>query len=237
MSSPALVEVLNVTKEYRRASGDSFTALKRMSLSVAAGEFTALLGKSGSGKSTLLNLIAGLDRPTAGEVIVAGTRLRGLGEDALAAWRGRNVGVVFHFFQLLPTLTVIENVMLAMDFLDSVPRRERPDRARALLGLVGISDQADKLPAMLSGGQQQRAAVARALADDPPILVADEPTGNLDSHTAGSVLDLFGDLVGRGKTLVVVTHDDEVTRRAHSVVRLTDGMVTGEEAFVGRGEA
>ena len=235
-SSP-LVELLNVTKEYRRASGDPFTALKRVSLSVAAGEFTALLGKSGSGKSTLLNLIAGLDRPTAGEVIVAGTRLRGLSEDALAAWRGRNVGVVFQFFQLLPTLTVIENVMLAMDFLDSVPRRERPDRARALLELVGISDQADKLPATLSGGQQQRAAVARALANDPPILVADEPTGNLDSHTAGSVLDLFGDLVERGKTLVVVTHDDEVTRRAHEVVRLADGMVMGEEAFVARGGA
>ena len=220
-----LLYLTAVTKVYKLPSGQTYTALKEVSMAVAPGELVAVLGRSGSGKSTLLNLIAGLDRPTSGEISVAGTSLRGLGEDALARWRGRNVGVVFQFFQLLPTLTVLENVLLAMDFLKVVPRRERQRRAQGLLEAVGIADQGAKLPATLSGGQQQRAAIARALANDPPILVADEPTGNLDTATAGAVLELFGVLVAEGKTLVVVTHDEAIARQAHRVVRLEDGRV------------
>ncbi len=220
-----LLYLTAVTKAYKLPSGQIYTALKEVSMAVAPGELIAVLGRSGSGKSTLLNLIAGLDRPTLGEVSVAGTSLRGLGEDALARWRGCNVGVVFQFFQLLPTLTVLENVLLAMDFLKVVPRRERQRRAQGLLEAVGIADQGAKLPATLSGGQQQRAAVARALANDPPILVADEPTGNLDTATAGAVLELFGVLVAEGKTLVVVTHDESIARQADRVIRLEDGRV------------
>lgn len=214
-----------VTKIYKLPSGRTYTALKGVSMTVAPGELVAILGRSGSGKSTLLNLIAGLDRPTSGEVSVAGTSLRNLSEDALARWRGRNVGVVFQFFQLLPTLTVLENVLLAMDFLKVVPRQERKKRAQSLLEGVGIADQGAKLPATLSGGQQQRAAIARALANDPPILVADEPTGNLDTATAGAVIELFGTLVAEGKTLVVVTHDEAIARQADRVIRLEDGHV------------
>ena len=220
-----LLYLTAVTKVYKLPSGQTYTALKEVSMAVAPGELIAVLGRSGSGKSTLLNLIAGLDRPTSGEISVAGTSLRGLGEDALARWRGRNVGVVFQFFQLLPTLTVLENVLLAMDFLNVVPRRERQGRAQGLLEAVGVADQGAKLPATLSGGQQQRAAIARALANDPPILVADEPTGNLDTATAGAVLELFGVLVAEGKTLVVVTHDEAIARQADRVIRLEDGRV------------
>ncbi|XXY48501.1 ABC transporter ATP-binding protein [Sorangium sp. So ce269] len=231
-----LIELEGVTKTYPRPSGPLFTALAGVSLAVAPGELVAVVGRSGSGKSTLLNLIAGLDRPTRGEVRVAGARLHTMSEDALALFRGRSVGVVFQFFQLLPTLTVLENVLLAMDLLGVIPRRERRERALHLLSLVAITDQADKLPATLSGGQQQRAAIARALANDPPLLLADEPTGNLDSRTAGDVLDLFVDLVERGKTLLVVTHDEEVARRVHRVVRLADGAVV-EDRVVAPGRA
>jgi putative ABC transport system ATP-binding protein len=186
---------------------------------------TAVVGKSGSGKSTVLNLLAGLDQPTSGLVHVAGQPLHELSESALASWRGRHVGVVFQFFQLLPTLTVLENVILAMEFVGAFAAPEREPRARALLDRVGIADQADKLPSRLSGGQQQRAAIARALANDPAILVADEPTGNLDSKTGASVVELFQGLASQGKTIVIVTHDDEIAGRAGRVVRLADGRV------------
>jgi putative ABC transport system ATP-binding protein len=204
--------------------------LRGVSLRVASGDFLAVLGKSGSGKSTLLNLIAGIDRPTEGEVRAAGENLNRLGENKMALWRGRNVGVVFQFFQLLPTLTVEENILLAMDFVGKIPGADRRKRARDLLELVGLSDQAAKLPSALSGGQQQRAAIARALANDPPIILADEPTGNLDSETSAAVAELFHGLIAQRKTLLIVTHDDKLASRAHRVIRLKDGRIDADEA-------
>ncbi len=222
------IAVRKVVKTYSVAAGE-FVALDHVSLDVTDGEFVAIVGRSGSGKTTLLNLLAGIDRPTAGTVRVAGADLGSLSESRLASWRGRNVGLVFQFFQLLPTLTVIENVMLPMDFAKAVPVSERRERAQQLLERVGVGDQADKVPAMLSGGQQQRAAIARALANDPPILLADEPTGNLDSVTAEAVLELFGELNGDGQTIVVVTHEREVQAIASRVVTLVDGRVATDE--------
>jgi putative ABC transport system ATP-binding protein len=191
------------------------------------------VGRSGSGKSTLLNLVAGIDRPTSGEVVVGGAPVGGLDESALAAWRGRNVGVVFQFFQLLPTLTVVENVALPMDLCATRSPRDARARAMELLAQVGIVDQATKLPASLSGGQQQRAAIARALANDPPVLVADEPTGNLDSRTAESVLGLLRVTAGAGRTVLMVTHERDVAGLVDRVVTLADGRVVGD---VRRGE-
>jgi putative ABC transport system ATP-binding protein len=219
-----VIDVRDVTKTYETASGP-FTALSKVSLRVAAGEFLAVVGRSGSGKSTLINMITGIDRPTGGEVHVAGAAVHSLGQQALASWRGRNVGVVFQFFQLLPTLTVAENVMLPMDFCDTYPAQERRPRALALLDRFGIAEQADKLPSALSGGQQQRAAIARALANEPALLVADEPTGNLDSHTAHDVLKLFAAIAGEGTTVVMVTHSQEALPYVTSTVELEDGKV------------
>ncbi|MGH3713705.1 MAG: ABC transporter ATP-binding protein [Micromonosporaceae bacterium] len=222
------IQVSDVVKAYPVSDGE-FVAVDRLSLEIAAGEFVAIVGRSGSGKTTLLNLLAGIDRPTSGTVRVAGADLGGLSENGLASWRGRYVGLVFQFFQLLPTLTVAENVMLPMDFARTVPAAERRDRALALLERVGVGDQADKVPATLSGGQQQRAAIARALANDPPILLADEPTGNLDSHTAEAVLRLFGELNADGRTIVVVTHERDVRSVAGRQVTLRDGRVVAED--------
>jgi putative ABC transport system ATP-binding protein len=219
----SIVDVRSVVKTYDTPSGP-FRALGGVSLRVGKGELVAVVGKSGSGKSTLANLIAGIDRPTSGEVFVAGAPVHALSESKLAAWRGRNVGVVFQFYQLLPTLTIAENVMLPMDFCGTYSGGERRERAMRLLDRVGVADQADKLPAALSGGQQQRAAIARALANDPPVLVADEPTGNLDSKTADAVLKLFARLADEGKTVVVVTHERDVRRFAARVVTLVDGV-------------
>lgn len=196
-------------------------------MSIAAGEMTAITGKSGSGKSTLLNLIGGIDRPTAGDVTVAGVSIQRSSERALAAWRGATVGVVFQFFQLLPTLTVVENVMLPMDFLRARPAKTRRPRALELLDRVGLVDQANKLPAALSGGQQQRVAIARALANDPKVVTADEPTGNLDSETARAVLELFRALADEGRTVVVATHERDISRLATRTVALIDGRVAG----------
>jgi putative ABC transport system ATP-binding protein len=230
MSAP-IVHLEAVERVYTLRSGESYAALRGLSLRVAAGEHVAVLGKSGSGKSTLLNLLAGLDRATAGRVLVGGTDTAGLSEDALARWRGPNVGVVFQFFQLLPTLTVLENLLLAMDLVGKVPAALRRTLARDLLDRVGVADQAAKLPAMLSGGQQQRAAIARALANDPALLLADEPTGNLDSETAHDIGQLFGQLAREGKTLLIVTHDAALAAGARRVLRLKDGsMVTDEPA-------
>jgi putative ABC transport system ATP-binding protein len=219
-----MITLRGVTKTFDTPAG-SFAALRGIDLDIKNGEFVAVVGKSGSGKSTLLNMIAGLDRPSTGIVSVAGAPLAELNHDRLAAWRGKNVGVVFQFFQLLPTLTALENVMLPMDFSGAIPAGERETRARALLARVGVGDQAAKLPATLSGGQQQRVAIARALANDPPLLVADEPTGNLDSQTSAEIFALFGGLVADGKTLVVVTHERDTVSGASRTLTLADGCV------------
>jgi putative ABC transport system ATP-binding protein len=224
-----LIQLRDVTKVYPTAGG-GFTALDGINLCLAAGELTAVVGKSGSGKSTLANLITGIDRPTTGQVLVGGTAVHALDESRLATWRGRNVGVVFQFFQLLPTLTVVENVMLPMDFCGTHAPAEAGARARELLARVGIAEQADRLPAALSGGQQQRAAIARALANDPALVVADEPTGNLDSRTAESVLDLLRELARAGKTVVVVTHERDALRTFDRVVALVDGRVAEDKS-------
>ena len=221
-----MIELRDLTKHYPGPDGGT-RALDAVTLDLPVGEFVAIVGKSGSGKSTLINLIAGIDRPSAGQVHVAGTAVHALDESRLAAWRGRHVGVVFQFFQLLPTLTVLENVMLPMDFCATYPKAQARARALQLLADVGIGEQAHKLPSALSGGQQQRAAIARALANDPPLVVADEPTGNLDSHTATAVLALLAGLPRRGKTVLMVTHERDLSRIADRVVSLADGRVVG----------
>jgi len=218
-----------VTKTYRTPAGD-FSALADVSLRIDRGEFVVVMGPSGSGKSTLLGLLAGLDRPTRGEVVVCGAALHGLSEGALSRWRGRAVGIVFQFFQLLPTLTAVENVMLPMDFGGTWPARERHARARRLLERVGVADQADKLPATLSGGEQQRVAVARALANAPAVLLADEPTGNLDSRASAALLELFAGLVRDGQTVVMVTHEPRARQYASRTFVLTDGRIEGTHA-------
>jgi putative ABC transport system ATP-binding protein len=221
-----IIDLHRVTKTFESAAGN-FTALHEIDLQVDRGDFVAVIGKSGSGKSTLLNMITGIDRPTSGEVVVNGSAIHQLSEGQVAVWRGRNVGLVFQFFQLIPTLTAIENVMLPMDFCNMYSDGERERRAQFLLGLVGIAEQADKLPAALSGGEQQRVAIARALANDPPLVIADEPTGNLDSKTAAIVFGLFQDLVKQGKTVLIVTHDKELARAVPHKIEIADGRING----------
>ena len=220
-----LITLHDVAKSYPTPSG-AFEALRCVSLEIRQGEFVTVVGKSGSGKSTLLNLIAGIDRASSGTVTVAGKVLQGLNEQQLATWRGGTVGVVFQFFQLLPTLTVLENVMLAMDFCQKFPARERRTRALALLAQVGVQEQCNKLPATLSGGQQQRVAIARALANAPAVIVADEPTGNLDSVTAATVLQLLRDMAGAGTTIVVATHDEDIARLSDRTIHVADGSLS-----------
>jgi len=219
-----LIELRQVVKTFETAAGP-FTALKEIDLSVNEGEFVAVIGKSGSGKSTLLNMIAGIDRPTSGEVWVGDTALHRLSENQMAKWRGLNLGVVFQFFQLLPTLSLVENVMLPMDFRNVYAPRDREKRAMRLLEMVGLAEHAHKLPSAISGGQQQRVAIARALANDPPIILADEPTGNLDSEAAESVFALFDSLIAGGKTVLMVTHDGDLARRARRAMVVSDGQV------------
>lgn len=223
-----MIELQALSKTYRGA-GEGFTALNHVDLQFANGEFAAIVGKSGSGKSTLLNMLTGIDHPSTGKVVINNTDVHTLGESELASWRGRNVGIVFQFFQLIPTLTVLENVLLAMDFVNVIPKNERRQRAEMLLKQVGIGQQGHKLPSTLSGGEQQRAAIARALANNPPILVADEPTGNLDSHTTEVVQNLFRELVDAGKTVIVVTHDQSASARFERVITLKDGMVESDK--------
>jgi putative ABC transport system ATP-binding protein len=229
-----LIELRGVSKTYPSADG-GFAALRDVDLLLPPGEFVAVVGRSGSGKSTLLNLVAGIDRPSAGEVLVGGTPVHALDESRLAAWRGRNVGVVFQFFQLLPTLTILENVLLPIDFCGTLPPAKARARGLQLLDQVGIADQAGKLSSALSGGQQQRAAIARALANDPPLLVADEPTGNLDSHTAEAVLELLVAMSRAGRTVLMVTHERDVRSVADRVVTLEDGRIASIEIAPRRG--
>jgi putative ABC transport system ATP-binding protein len=223
----SMIDLRSIKKVYKTDAGP-FLALKGIDLQVDKGEFVAVVGKSGSGKSTLINMFTGIDHPTEGEVIVAQTPIRQLDEGQMAEWRGRNLGIVFQFFQLLPTLTVLENVMIPMDLAGKYEEAERPERALFLLDQVGIAEDAYKFPASISGGEQQRAAIARALANDPPILVADEPTGNLDSRTAESVFQLFESLVAEGKTILMVTHDGELAGRVPRTVTLADGLIVSE---------
>ncbi len=223
----SIIDLREVNKFYKTAVGD-YPALKSIDLQINAGEFVSIIGKSGSGKSTLLNMITGIDRPTNGEVFVNGTAVHEMGENKMARWRGNNLGIVFQFFQLLPIISVIENIMLPMDFCRTYPMNERRGRAMQLLELVELADHAHKLPTALSGGQQQRVAIARALANDPPIVIADEPTGNLDSKTAESVFALFNDLVAQGKTIIIVTHDSGLAKRTHRTALIADGEIVNE---------
>jgi len=225
----ALISLRKVHKTYDTPTGP-FTALNSVSLEVGKGEFIAVMGKSGSGKSTLLNMITGIDTPSSGEIQIASIAVHTLNQEQLAAWRGKTVGVVFQFFQLLPTLTIVENVMLPMDFCKTYPPRRRRGKAMELLEKVGIPDQARKLPSELSGGQQQLAAIARALANDPPILAADEPTGNLDSQTSDRVMRLFSKLSEEGKTVVMVTHERDMDRYFTRSIALSDGNILAKTA-------
>jgi putative ABC transport system ATP-binding protein len=227
-STQSQIELRDVFKSYETGAGE-IAVLKDVSLQVPQGDFVSIVGPSGSGKSTMLNMITGIDHPTRGEVVIGGQAVHELSENRLARWRGKHVGVIFQFFQLLPTLTILENVMLPMDFCDVYKRRERKGRAMELLEQVGIADQAHKLPSALSGGQQQRAAIARALANDPSIVVGDEPTGNLDTKTADAVFEMFLELVAQGKTVVIVTHDTALSERTERVIHIRDGKVDSDQ--------
>jgi putative ABC transport system ATP-binding protein len=222
----ALIELTGVEKVYRMGKVD-YRALRGIDLSIVAGEMVAVVGPSGSGKSTILNMITGIDRPTAGTVTFDGSRLDQLTEEELAVWRGANVGIIFQFFQLLPTLSALENAALPLDFLRRGSKRERFDRARHNLALVGLADKADHLPTELSGGEQQRVAIARSLAADPRLIVGDEPTGNLDTVTAADMFELLERLNAEGKTILFVTHDRELASRAGRVIEVRDGRVVG----------
>jgi putative ABC transport system ATP-binding protein len=236
--SRPLIALKEVSKTYQSASGD-FTALNKVSLEIRQAEFVAVVGKSGSGKSTLMNVLTGIDHVNSGEIMIGATAVHALKQTELAAWRGKNIGIIFQFFQLLPTLSIAENVMLPMDFCNTYSPKERRQRALALLDKLGIAEQADKLPSALSGGQQQRAAIARALANDPPILVADEPTGNLDTETADGIMQLFAQLVREGKTVLMVTHERDYEHYFSRTITLADGVIchssdTISEALLGR---
>lgn len=224
MIEEPMIEVRQVTKTF--PVGDTtVTILKGVSLTVQPGEFVAIVGPSGNGKSTLLNMITGIDRPSSGEVFVTGQALHTMSENQMAIWRGTHLGIIFQFFQMLPSLSLVQNIILPMEFAGKYTRQERRERAMGLLGLVGLAEQANKLPSMVSGGQQQRAAIARALANDPPMLVGDEPTGNLDAKTADEVFDIFETLVARGKTMLMVTHDRELAARMPRMVEVVNGLI------------
>ena len=226
-ASDELIQMHKVVKTFKNAAGE-FTVLHGIDLTIRRGDFAAVVGKSGSGKSTLLNMITGIDHPSSGQVVIGGTDIYRMTESQRSLWRGKNLGIVFQFFQLLPMLTLLENVMLPMDYVGLYSFEERPKRAMELLEMVGLEKQAHTLPLAVSTGQQQAAAIARALATDPPLLVADEPTGNLDSRAADAIINLFEDLVGNGKTIVMVTHDPSVTERTSRTVTISDGILINE---------
>lgn len=229
MSTPeAMIDMHGIVKTFRNAAGE-VTVLKKIDLTINRGEFVSIVGKSGSGKSTLLNMITGIDHPTRGQVVIGGTDIyTNVTESQRSKWRGRNLGIVFQFFQLLPMLTLLENVMLSMDYADMYDFDERPARAMEMLKLVALEQFANKLPVLVSTGQQQLAAIARALACDPPLLVADEPTGNLDTKSAGTIIDLFEELSRRGKTVLMVTHDPSLTSRTTRNIIIADGELIDE---------
>ena len=216
-----------VSKWFDSVAG-RFDALKGIDLTIGQGERVAIVGKSGSGKSTLLNMLTGIDHPSQGTVAINATEVHTLNESRLATWRGSTIGIVFQFFQLIPTLSIRENLLLAMDFVNVIPKKERTRRAETLLAQVGVSQHAGKLPAALSGGEQQRAAIARALANDPPILVADEPTGNLDSKTSEAIQRLFAQLADDGKTVIVVTHENVSDSSYNRIISLNDGVIVSD---------
>jgi putative ABC transport system ATP-binding protein len=224
---PIVISLQSLNKSYETPAG-RFEALRDVTLEIGPGEFVAISGKSGSGKSTLLNMAGGIDRPSSGAVVIGGAAIQEMNESELAGWRGRNVGFVFQFFQLLPTLTAAENVMLPMDFRRALPVGQRRDRALELLDSVGVAGQAGKLPSTLSGGQQQRVAIARAMANNPPVILADEPTGNLDSQTGAAIMRLFAKLASEGRTVVVVTHERDLRGLIDRSVELADGRVISQ---------
>lgn len=227
-STKAMIDMHGIVKTFKNAAGE-FIVLKGVDLTINRGEFVSIVGKSGSGKSTLLNMITGIDHPTDGRVVIGGTDIyTNVTESQRSKWRGRNLGIVFQFFQLLPMLTLLENVMLSMDFADMYDFDERPKRALEMLKMVGLAEFANKLPLLVSTGQQQLAAIARALACDPPLLVADEPTGNLDTKSANVIIDLFEELSRRGKTVVMVTHDPSLTSRTTRNIIIADGELINE---------
>jgi ABC-type lipoprotein export system ATPase subunit len=226
-AAEAVIQMQKVVKTFKNAAGE-FTVLKGIDLTLSRGEFVAIVGKSGSGKSTLLNMITGIDHPTGGQVVINGVNIYEMNESQRSLWRGKNLGIVFQFFQLLPMLTLLENVMLPMDYVGMYDFDERPKRAMELLAMVGLEAQAHKLPVAVSTGQQQSAAIARALATDPPILCADEPTGNLDSRSADAIIGLFDHLVERGKTIAMVTHDPSLTERTSRTIVISDGELVDE---------
>jgi putative ABC transport system ATP-binding protein len=231
--STHLIELRHVGKQYDTAAGP-FTALKNINLQVDKGEFVAVVGKSGSGKTTLINMMTGIDRPSQGEILIRNTAVHTLSEGQMATWRGKDIGIVFQFFQLLPTLTVVENVMLPMDFCNMYKFGEREPCALDILAQVDVAEHAYKLPSAVSGGQQQRVAIARALANDPPLIMADEPTGNLDSKTAEAIIDLFKRLVSAGKTIVMVTHDHDLAKQGTRILTITDGEIESDYQNGGR---
>jgi putative ABC transport system ATP-binding protein len=224
MGENAIIRVRDLVKVYKSSAGD-FPALKQVNLEVFPGEFLGILGKSGAGKTTLVNMVTGVDHITSGEVWVNDTPVHQLNENALALWRGRNLGIVYQSFHLMPGLTLLDNVMLPMDLSGTYQRRMSTQRALELLQQVELEEHAYKLPSAISGGQQQRVAIARALANDPPILIADEPTGRLDSNTAETIFNIFLDLVSQGKTILMVTHDNSLARRVSRTLRLADGEI------------
>jgi putative ABC transport system ATP-binding protein len=217
-----LIEMRDIYKIFKTGAGD-FTALNGVNVCFFEGEFVSVVGKSGSGKSTLVNMLTGIDHPTSGSVRVGDHLIHELSEGQMSKWRGSNLGIIFQFFQLLPMLSILENIMLPMDFAKVIPFQEREQRALHLLELVGLEDYAHDLPAEVSGGQQQSAAIARALANDPPLIIADEPTGNLDSRSADAVFDVFNDLAEQGKTIIMVTHDQGLAERTQRMMLLSDG--------------
>jgi putative ABC transport system ATP-binding protein len=219
-----MIELHRLVKSYHTPAGN-IPALRGLDLTVAQGEFVAVMGKSGAGKSTLVNMITGIDRPDSGDIIIAGKEVQHLSEDERARWRGLNLGVVFQFFQLLPSINLIKNVTIPMEFCGVYTAKERRERALDILEAVGLAEHVHKRPSEISGGQQQRVAIARALANDPPVLVADEPTGNLDSRTSDEIMDLFAGMVAQGKTLLIVTHDKSVAERASRLIRISDGLI------------
>lgn len=226
--SMAFIQTINATKKYPISAGE-FVALNNINLDINQGEFVAIVGKSGSGKSTLLNLLSGIDSPTSGELTINGEKIHLMSQEALSLFRGKNVGIIFQFFQLIPTLTVMENVMLPMDFCNAYPLNQRRAISEALLKRVGVLEHADKFPSDLSGGEQQRVAIARALANDPQVIMADEPTGNLDSHTSEVVMSFFEELAKEGKTIIMITHNSELANRADKIITLKDGEIISQQ--------